>query len=159
MDHDVDLVRTPKNTPKKMSESPSIPAASIASLDATIIAQILDDPGSYESTEQRTICHQIITKELTVEEQEIAACTSYAYWWTVVQKCNSRGCTTPHTITTTLSASTSAEEEESSERRIRMAMKEARRHWVGCDGNYELTVQSLREMCRFRKVCFPRPPG
>jgi len=70
--------------------------------------------------------------ELTVQEQELAARTSYAYWV----------------------ASTSANKTDFStdETRIRMAMREARRHLVGAAGQRVQAMNSLLYTCDFRKV-------
>lgn len=72
--------------------------------------------------------------ELTDEEQELAARTSYTYW--VSSELKQAGC-------------------PSEKIRIGMAMREARRHLVG-EGHYEKGLAALRASCVYRKVslCF-----
>lgn len=71
-----------------------------------------------------------MVNELTKEEQELAARTSYAYW--VASELKQAGC-------------------PSEDIRIRMAMREARRHLVG-EQYYDKGLVALRECCAYRKV-------
>lgn len=73
---------------------------------------------------------QKMVNELTNEEQETAARTSYAYWTASELKQNGP---------------------PSDNVRIRMAMREARRHLVG-EGSYDKGLAALRACCEFRKV-------
>lgn len=73
---------------------------------------------------------QKMVNELTEEEQELAARTSYAYW--TASELKRAGC-------------------PSDDVRTRMAMREARRHLVG-EGNYDKGLIALRACCAFRKV-------
>ena len=70
-----------------------------------------------------------MVKELTQEEQEIAACTSYAYW-----------------------VASQQDQVPSTQVRIKMAMREARRHLVGEANVYEKGLAALRASCQYRKV-------
>jgi len=71
-----------------------------------------------------------MVSELTEEEQEITARTSYAYW--TASELKQAGC-------------------PSEDIRMRMAMREARRHLVG-EGNYDKGLVALRACCAYRKV-------
>lgn len=73
-----------------------------------------------------------MVNELTEQEQEIAARTSYAYW--AASELKLAGC-------------------PSKDIRTRMAMREARRHLVG-EGSYDKGLIALRECCAFRIVSF-----
>ena len=93
--------------------------------------EVLQSEGPWvasSSDEQKTICRRLV-EDLTQDEQETAARTSYAYW--VVSSSN---------------------ECPSEETRIEMAMREARRHLVGEGGQEDKALLSLRSACRFRKV-------
>lgn len=68
--------------------------------------------------------------ELTKEEQEIAARTSYAYWF--ASELKQAGC-------------------PSDEVRLKMAMREARRHLVG-EGDFDKALAALRASCAYRKA-------
>ncbi len=97
-------------------------------LDASLISQILNYAGPYTNEEEEHVCQRMV-ESLTVEEQEIAARTSYTYWLVSSRE----GC-------------------PSEEARKRTAMKEARRHLVGEGGSYGKAIQRLKETCAFRKV-------
>lgn len=69
-------------------------------------------------------------EDLTDEEQELAARTSYTYWF--ASQVMSR---------------------PSDERvRTQMAMREARRHLVGERNDYKKGLAALRKSCMYRKV-------
>jgi hypothetical protein len=75
---------------------------------------------------------------LSEQEQATAASSSYAYWaWEKIQP---------------LDSGISPKDKE--EVRIRMAMREARRHLVGQNGNYDVAVERLRHTAQWREVCF-----
>jgi len=84
----------------------------------------------------------MVVDELSAEDQEIAARTSYAYWV----------------------AANFHEEPPCEEIRIRMAMREARRHLALKLGKYNSALTSFRGAIKFRKeynvdllrTCFPR---
>ena len=99
-------------------------------LDPELVAEILEFPGDFRDQAEKTLCQRMV-EELTEEEQEIAACTSYAYWV----------------------ASISHSDCPSADTRKRMAMKEARRHLIAEKGVYKVALDRLRETLRFRKVC------
>jgi hypothetical protein len=100
-------------------------------LDATVIEEILAYPGPFRDHEEEEECRRMVN-ELTLEEQEIAARVSYAYWL----------------------VSTTKEHNDcpSEELRIRSAMKAARRTFVGEGGNYKKALEQLRNSCKFRQV-------
>jgi len=70
----------------------------------------------------------MVVDELTEEEQQIAARTSYAYW-----------------------AAEQLAPNEDDTRRIRMAMREARRHYVGENGNYATALERFKRTLQWRK--------
>ena len=74
--------------------------------------------------------------ELSLEEQELAACTSYAYWF----------------FQTYYDVNPSEEKTSSELLRIRMAMREARRHLVGASLDEEAALDRLRSCLQHRKV-------
>lgn len=84
----------------------------------------------YKDNEQEAICERLVS-ELTLEEQELAARTSYAYWLA--------------------STSLSSCPTDADDLRKKMAMREARRHLVGQKGDYDNALSSLRGNARFRK--------
>jgi len=91
-----------------------------------------------------------MVEELTEEEQEAAARTSYAYWL--------------RSTTTAAAAATAAESAEPSSDpaadprddpscpsdRFRMAMREARRHYVGENRDYDKASHNFKRTVRFR---------
>ena len=76
---------------------------------------------------------------MTLEEQELAAQTSYTYWLAVTNSNSNETCEATE--------SCSAEDARS-----RMAMREARRHLVAQGGNYDRALSSIQDTCKFRKV-------
>jgi hypothetical protein len=85
----------------------------------------------------------MVVEELSDEDQTIAAFTSYAYW--AFEQI-------PTGTTTT--TSTTDEESDATRKamRIRMAMREARRHLVGQNGNYDVAVERFQHTVQWRKV-------
>jgi CRAL/TRIO domain len=80
--------------------------------------------------------------ELTIDEQEAAARTSYAYWcWSsqFLAKQQQQASTTQH-----------SQQRDPDALRVRMAMREARRHYVGELHNYPSALDRLRQTCQFR---------
>jgi hypothetical protein len=99
-----------------------------------LVNEVLQSEGPWiasSSDEQKTICRRLV-EDLTQEEQETAARTSYAYW--------------------VASSSDDKHECPSDEMRIQMAMREARRHLVGEGGQEDKALISLRAACSLRKV-------
>ena len=74
-----------------------------------------------------------MVESLEDDEIEIAARTSYSYWVKVV-------ILQSDTIDQDL--------------RIRVAMREARRHYVGCNDNYETAFVNFKSTIKWRKVGF-----
>ena len=97
-------------------------------LEPDLITEILNYRGNYRDEEEEALCRRMV-EELTPEEQELAARTSYVYWLVSTTKENGG---------------------PSEELRKRSAMKEARRHLVG--RTYEKAMNSLRNTCKFREV-------
>jgi CRAL/TRIO domain len=93
----------------------------------------------------------MIVEELSSTEQRIAACTSYAYWAYEMQ-------TRIHTqqpTTTTTNPSNSDDDNDndksnSSSIMIRMAMREAYRHYIGQNYQYDNTVRRLKQTIQWR---------
>jgi hypothetical protein len=98
--------------------------------DIAIFLEILQAPTCYyASEEERETCRRLVEEELSEEEKDITAKTSYAYWYVVTK------------------TKEMLEESVGTE----MAMKEARRHLVGEHGNYEKTLDAMRKAIQFRK--------
>jgi hypothetical protein len=76
----------------------------------------------------------MILGELTEEEVQLAASTSYAYWYL-----DQTGSISPPTSLQTSSA-----------------MREVRRHLVASNGNVRKALDRLQEVCQYRKVCTSR---
>ena len=81
----------------------------------------------------------MVVEDLTAEEQQIAAGTSYAYW------------ATQQLRTTSTTRLLPCDETISSAQQIRMATREARRHYVGENGNYERALLRLKRSLQWRK--------
>ena len=107
--------------------SPQNVMSTLPTVDAQEISEILEYPGPFRDDEEQEECRRLV-EELSPEEQETAARTSYAYW----------------------RSSTSSPSD--AEVRIRSAMKEARRHLVGEDGDFDKALENLKNTCRFRQV-------
>jgi hypothetical protein len=98
--------------------------------DIAIFLEILQaQPCCYASEEERETCRRLVEEELSEEEKDITAKTSYAYWYVV----------------------TKTKERLAESVRTEMAMKEARRHLVGEAGNYETALDAIRKAIKFRK--------
>jgi hypothetical protein len=79
----------------------------------------------------------MVVEALSEQEQVIAASTSYAYWaWEKLQ---------PPDLKNDLN-------DDRKELRIRMAMREARRHFVGESGNYDAAIERLKHTVQWREV-------
>ena len=99
-------------------------------MDPKVVAEILEHPGHYADDEEEEACRRLVD-DLTPEQQEIAARTSYAYW---------------------VASATSHAERPSDQVKRQTAMKEARRHYVGEDRVYNKALESLRKSCHYREV-------
>jgi hypothetical protein len=87
--------------------------------------------------------------ELTAEERETAARTSYAYWLAATAATAQKQ---PNLDDNRTEGDGSDDQEGKQEEiRARMAMREARRHLVGEFGNYQSALANLRRTCQFRK--------
>jgi len=88
----------------------------------------------------------MVVDELTEEEQELAANTSYAYWASVqlnsqpVEECPSEESAPANKLVVNDAT------------RIRMATREARRHFVGQGGDYKSAVKRFKDAMQWRKV-------
>lgn len=87
--------------------------------------------------------------ELTVDEQETAARTSYAYW------CWSQSRAQEQTLVGSEddndSGSIREDQRDPGALRVQMALREARRHYVGELFDYPSALKRLRQTCQFRK--------
>jgi len=103
-----------------------------------VIGQILAAPIPFTSVEdddddnanEATIICQRMVLALSPEEQQAAACTSYAYWY----------------------ASLHLEDLATKEAQLKMAMREARRHWMAADKMEEAATERFQYACRYRMV-------
>jgi hypothetical protein len=78
----------------------------------------------------------MVVEVLSEQEQAIAASASYAYWaWEKIQLLDS-----------------GRDPKDREAVRIRMAMREARRHFVGQNGNYDVAVERLKHTVQWREV-------
>ena len=96
--------------------------------DSDWLSSILDYSGNFTHNQEEIICDRMVN-QLTPEEQEIAARTSHAYWLASL-----------------------TDKDLSTETRKRAAKKEARRHLVAENGNFDSALKRLRDTCHFRKV-------
>lgn len=96
-------------------------------------------------TQRTASCIQrMVVEELTEEEQELAANTSYAYWASVqLSRQPVKECPSASSVSTEL---------VDNDTRIWMAMREARRHFVGEGGHYENAVRRFKNALQWRKV-------
>lgn len=79
----------------------------------------------------------MVVEALSEQEQTAAASASYAYWaWDKVKPPLDSG----------------PDPKDKEEVRIRMAMREARRHFVGNNGNYAAAVERLKLTLQWREV-------
>lgn len=87
--------------------------------------------------------------ELSDMEQSVAARTSYAFWaW---EQLHSGASTCPSSTQPSNKQSVSMEN-STDEVRIRMAMREARRHLVGQDGDFASGLERFKNAILWRKV-------
>lgn len=82
----------------------------------------------------------MVEEELSVEEQHIAACTSYAYWAYEQYLKNAEP-----------PPSEADHDVVRQSLRIQMAMREAHRHYVGQNHQYQNTVTRLKQTIQWRK--------
>lgn len=96
-----------------------------------IVLEILESPAPYKNDEERNVCQRMV-EALVPDEQDAAACTSYAYWF----------------------AKTffSDQEKPSGDIQLRMAMREARRHLVGSANDEKAALERFRLACQSRLV-------
>lgn len=130
----------------------------VTTLDPDVWMEILHTPGPYKNAEEESACQKMI-QELSEEDQEVAARTSYAYWVYTVGKGaeNNECCSQGNNFNGKQHASTEVSHGNSTtnharrQMRQRMAMREARRHLVGEGGKYEKGLVSLQKTIEFRK--------
>jgi hypothetical protein len=91
----------------------------------------------------------MVVEELTEEEQEVAARTSYAYWaWQQLRTPLAQDCPAAADD----AAVSVSSDDDKDETRIRMAMREARRHFVGQAGDYDSALERFKKTLQWRKV-------
>ena len=107
------------------------------------------DPMPTLKSEIAATAARMVVEELTMEEQIVAARTSYAYWaWEQYQTQVPADC--PEV--TKANANLFSPESEANEMRIRMAMREAKRHFVGQSGDYASSLERFKHTVHWRKV-------
>jgi len=122
---------SPPSTVKLCTEKTKMTTVPIPEMTKDVVDEILDSPPPYTDEKQKATCKRMV-EELSTEDQEIAARTSYAYWV----------------------AANFHEEPPCEEIRVKMAMREARRHLVMKLGKYEKGLSSLRGAIKFRKISY-----
>jgi len=130
----------------------------ITSMDPDVWMEILHTPGPYANAEEEAACLKMI-QELSEEDQEVAARTSYAYWAYTVGKGteNNEFCSQRNKVNEKQHAGMEFTNGNITishvhlQMRQRMAMREARRHLVGEGGKYENGLITLQKTIEFRK--------
>jgi hypothetical protein len=92
-------------------------------------SKILESPEPFANDTEKETCQRLV-QALPEELVEHAANTSYAYWFLASQ---------PDTCPL-------------EETKMNMAMREARRHLMYMDDNYDKTLVNFTESCQYRKV-------
>ena len=87
----------------------------------------------------------MVEQELSADEQHIAASTSYAYW------AYDQYLRTESATTTTMNAGNTSDAHDRVELRIRMAMREAYRQYVGQNHQYRPAVTRWKQTLQWRK--------
>eukprot|EP00540_Astrosyne_radiata_P021175 CAMPEP_0116828324 /NCGR_PEP_ID=MMETSP0418-20121206/3595_1 /TAXON_ID=1158023 /ORGANISM="Astrosyne radiata, Strain 13vi08-1A" /LENGTH=327 /DNA_ID=CAMNT_0004457205 /DNA_START=158 /DNA_END=1141 /DNA_ORIENTATION=- len=100
----------------------------LPSLPTALITEILAAPPAFHDSGQQEACERLVD-ELSEEDQEVAAETSYAYW---VASVSDKDCLSPDV-------------------RKRMVLKEALRHYVGEGQDYDKALISLQGAIDYRK--------
>jgi hypothetical protein len=86
----------------------------------------------------------MVVEELSNEEQQIAAYTSYAYWaYEIIIKNNNKN----HN-----NNNDDNDASQFNDLRIRMAMREAKRHYIGQNNNYHIALERLKSTIQWRNV-------
>jgi len=106
------------------------------------IISILAEKGPFESEEDETACRELI-EELTPEQLETAAKSSHAYWLTTV-----------HNDILIDNGESESDDPPSSlngtKIKDQFAMREARRHYIGENRNFDNALKSLQEAISYR---------
>jgi hypothetical protein len=132
-------------------------------INPLMVAKILSAEGPYASCEEKCLCQSLVENKLTSDEQELAAQSSYVYWYacvhclfdiknenTVESTCDEKK---NHLNDENRDSQANGHAPLSRKRaQLQMAMREARRHLVANAGNVEIAINALRKACLFRKV-------
>ncbi|KAL7578203.1 hypothetical protein ACA910_012631 [Epithemia clementina (nom. ined.)] len=102
------------------------------SFDSDAVANILAEKATFESEDDEAACKKLV-KELSSEEQEIAATSSYAYWLATIATKDDLGLALNR-----------------DEIRMRFAIREARRHYVGQDRDFNKALAFMKEAISLR---------
>lgn len=125
------------------------------------IREILDAEVTYKDDEEKNVCKSLV-EELSIEDQEVIACSSYAYWIASNTTTNNND-NERNDDESDNKNNESVSTNDDDEIRTKMAMKEARRHYIGKNYSYKKTLLSLHESVQYRKeynidairTCFP----
>jgi len=90
---------------------------------------------SFLSSIYLELLQRMVIDDLTEQEQRIAACTSYAYWAREQRHQKQNNC----------------DDVDDETKRVRMAMREARRHYVGQNGDYDSALERFKSTLQWRK--------
>ena len=82
------------------------------------------------------ILQRMVIDDLTEEEQRIAACTSYAYWAREQRHQQKQN---------------NCDDVDDETKRVRMAMRAARRHYVGQNRDYDSALERFKSTLQWRK--------
>jgi GrpB-like predicted nucleotidyltransferase (UPF0157 family) len=110
-----------------------------------VLVECVKSPGFFQDDNERGSCRQLVDQLRTTNTNDgeelfqIAAQTSYAYWYL-----------------STVAASSSSNNEPlvNDEDMLLSAMKEARRHYASVNGDMDKALDSLTDSCRYRNVGF-----
>lgn len=91
----------------------------------------IDENSIYQSDEERQACRKLV-EALAEDLMDHAASTSYAFWY--------------------LSTQSNMDIEVTEEDKLYAAMREARRHYVHMNHDFDKSLKSLTQSCQYRKV-------
>jgi len=100
-------------------------------IDKDAFATILSEKGDFETEDDETACRKLVN-ELSPEQQSTAAKSSYAYWLSTVED----------DFCILL---------DRDELKVQFAMREARRHYIGANRDYEKALKGLQEAITYRE--------
>ena len=96
-----------------------------------------------------------MVESLTADEQKAAARTSYAYWYLEREgKRNGQQGGSSSSCNTSINDDDNDEFDFDVATRMKMAMKEARRHLRAENNDFDTALHRLQETCQYRMVSF-----